>query len=128
MEFYESEASDGLGCHLGGSVTHSHKSLADPEGDLALAKIHAALEALQEAEAILKTIRRYRPVGVAEKRAQLEAAGEAWPIGDDGLPKVWSASTAQRRGGYWARRSSIREYQSRRRKVATKQKDSATSA
>jgi hypothetical protein len=113
MEFYGREASDGSRFQPG----RRRRSVTDLEGELFVAKIREALAALTEAEAILSArgLGRYRPIGVAEKRAQLEAAGEEWPIGDDGLPKVWSASATHRGGGFWARRSSIREYQSRRR-------------
>lgn len=101
------------------SSTEARLQTASGEGDLFVAKIREALAALTEAEAILRAtfprgLGRYRPIGVAEKRAQIEAAGEEWPIGDDGLPKVWSASATHRGGGFWARRSSVREYQRRR--------------
>lgn len=50
-------------------------------------------------------VTRRRAIGVAEKRAQLEASGEAWPIGSDGLPKVWHADPRKAAGGTWKLRS-----------------------
>jgi hypothetical protein len=52
---------------------------------------------------------KYRPVSTAEKRAMLEAAGEEWPIGSDGLPMIWSTSVHLRHGGGWTLRSRHRE-------------------
>lgn len=47
-------------------------------------------------------------VSTAEKRARLEAAGEEWPIGNDGLPKVWHRDTRKAAGGCWKLRSTYR--------------------
>lgn len=51
---------------------------------------------------------KYRKISTAEKRAMLEAAGEEWPIGNDGLPKVWHSSSDRRAGGHWKLRTSKR--------------------
>jgi hypothetical protein len=48
-------------------------------------------------------------ISVAEKRSQLEAAGEPWPICDcHGLPKLWKKSPERRAGGTWFCRAYIR--------------------
>ena len=52
-------------------------------------------------------VTRYRTISTAEKRAQLEAAGEEWPIGSDGLPKVWHSDAQRATGGRWKLRSTV---------------------
>lgn len=48
------------------------------------------------------TMGKYRSVSTAEKRAELEAKGEPWPVcGCHGEPKKWSATTTRPAGGRW---------------------------
>ena len=54
-------------------------------------------------------------VSVAEKRTELESKGEPWPVGSDGLEKMWHRDVAEKAGGSWRLRSTIREGQATRR-------------
>jgi hypothetical protein len=53
-------------------------------------------------------VTQHRAISTAEKRSQLKAAGEEWPVGSDGLPKVWHADRRKLAGGSWKLRSTMR--------------------
>lgn len=59
---------------------------------------------------------KYRAISTAEKRAMLEAAGEEWPVGSDGLPMCWHKNGSTPNGGSWRLRSFMRDEQARYRK------------
>jgi hypothetical protein len=53
-------------------------------------------------------------VSTAEKRAELEAKGEPWPVCDcHGLEKVWQSDSQLRAGGRWKLRCSERAHNKR---------------